>query len=183
MSAGSIPRSSSSRSLSLIRPGPSQSMSHSGSGTATGQEEWSARNLGPGYQEIQKRTLTKWVNVQLSKVDDRIENMETDLRDGTRMLKLLSVLSKEPVPKPEKGKMRIHQLSNVVRALAFLENQLGEEVLRDIGNEAIVDGDMKRTISLLFSIMLRYQIQVVLEDESLQSSQVPLLTTFRMNDN
>lgn len=122
------------------------------------------RHLGSDYQEIQKRTLTRWVNAQLKTVGDHIDHIETDLKDGKRLLKLLSVVSGQAAPKPEKMNMRIHQLSNVAQALGFLEKQLGPDVLPDIGNEAIVNGDVKKTLALVFFIMLRYQVQLILAE-------------------
>ncbi|KAL0092294.1 hypothetical protein J3Q64DRAFT_1867648 [Phycomyces blakesleeanus] len=127
-------------------------------------EDDMTRNISADYQEIQMRTLTKWVNVQLSQVNDSIQNIATDLRDGKRLLKLLAVVSKDPPPKPERMNMRIHQLSNVAQALSFLETQVGADSMPDIGNEAIVNGDMKKTLALLFFIMLKYQIQLILSD-------------------
>ncbi|KAJ2963371.1 hypothetical protein NQZ79_g1593 [Umbelopsis isabellina] len=122
------------------------------------------RNVAANYQEIQKKTLTKWVNAQLATVGDGISNLDTDLKDGKKLLKLLSVVSKEPAPKPERGNMRIHQLSNVSQALSFLESHLGAETMPNIGNEAIVNGDVKKTLALIFFIMLKYQIQQITED-------------------
>lgn len=122
------------------------------------------RTIGSDYQEIQKRTLTKWVNTQLQLVDDHINNIETDFKDGRKLLKLLSVVSKEPAPKPEKMNMRIHQLANVAQALSFLEKRLGADSIVDMGNEAIVNGDKKKTLALIFFIMIKYQIQIVLND-------------------
>ncbi|ORY97752.1 hypothetical protein BCR43DRAFT_490304 [Syncephalastrum racemosum] len=171
-SSSSIVRSSSNRSL-FLRESTSTyrvtSMSRQSSSTTEpgGGEEWAARNLSSDYQEIQKRTLTKWVNTQLKDEEQPMTTMETDLRDGTRLLKLLATVAKVPAPKPEKGRMRIHHLSNVARALSFLEDQVGPDALPDIGNEAIVNGDLKKTLALIYCIMLKYQIQVVLEDKSL----------------
>jgi hypothetical protein len=108
--------------------------------------------------------LTKWVNAQLHQVDDSINNIQTDLRDGKKLLKLLSVISSEPAPKPERMNMRIHQLSNVAQALSFLERQVGSDSMPDIGNEAIVNGDAKKTLALIFFIMLKYQIQLILSE-------------------
>ncbi|KAI8975998.1 hypothetical protein BDB01DRAFT_372951 [Pilobolus umbonatus] len=122
------------------------------------------RNLGSDYQEIQIRTLTKWVNAQLKETNDSITNLKTDLRDGKKLLNLLSVLSKEPAPKHERMNMRIHQLANVAQALSFLEKQVGSENMPDIGNEAIVNGDAKKTIALIFFIMLKYQIQLIVTE-------------------
>jgi hypothetical protein len=85
------------------------------------------------------------------------------------------VLANEPAPKPEKMNMRIHQLSNVAQALSFLEKQVGSDSMPDIGNEAIVNGDAKKTIALIFFIMLKYQIQLIVTehgDDFLQSLSV-----------
>ncbi|RCI05860.1 hypothetical protein CU098_003910 [Rhizopus stolonifer] len=122
------------------------------------------KNIGSDYQEIQIRTLTKWINAQLKQVDDSITNIKTDLRDGKKLLKLLSVISNEPAPKPERMNMRIHQLANVAQALSFLEKHVGSDVMPDIGNEAIVNGDAKKTLALIFFIMLKYQIQLILTE-------------------
>lgn len=133
------------------------------------------RNIGSDYQEIQIRTLTKWVNAQLKTSDESIKDIKTDLRDGKKLLKLLSVISKEPAPKPERMNMRIHQLSNVAQALSFLERQVGLDSMPDIGNEAIVNGDAKKTLALIFFIMLKYQIQLIVSehgDEFLHSLTV-----------
>lgn len=130
------------------------------------------RNIGSDYQDIQIRTLTKWVNAQLAQVNESIDNIKTDLRDGKKLLKLLSVISNETAPKPERMNMRIHQLANVAQALGFLEKQVGSDTMPDIGNEAIVNGDAKKTLALIFFIMLKYQIQLIVTehgDDYLQS--------------
>ncbi|KAK3847288.1 MAG: hypothetical protein J3R72DRAFT_352537, partial [Linnemannia gamsii] len=65
----------------------------------------------------------RWVNVQLSANNPAyvpMTSIERDLRDGKRLIALLEVVSKEPL-KPERGNMRIHQMANVSKALAFLE--------------------------------------------------------------
>lgn len=104
------------------------------------------------------------VNAQLKVVGESIKDIKIDLRDGKKLLKLLSVISKEPAPKPERMNMRIHQLSNVAQALGFLERQVGLDSMPDIGNEAIVNGDAKKTLALIFFIMLKYQIQLIVSE-------------------
>ncbi|ORZ15920.1 hypothetical protein BCR42DRAFT_44841 [Absidia repens] len=140
------------------------------------------RTIGSDYQEIQKRALTKWVNTQLKLADDHINNIETDFKDGRKLLKLLSVVSKEPAPKPEKMNMRIHQLANVAQALSFLEKQLGADSIVDMGNEAIVNGDKKKTLALIFFIMIKYQIQIVLNDHGDDFAQSLLDYSDRQRD-
>ncbi|KAI9358664.1 hypothetical protein BD770DRAFT_363603 [Pilaira anomala] len=158
----SLPKSSSNYSLF----GRSDKLTRSRQNTLGGHEfaDDLVRNIGSDYQEIQIRTLTKWVNAQLKVVGESIKDIKIDLRDGKKLLKLLSVISKEPAPKPERMNMRIHQLSNVAQALGFLERQVGLDSMPDIGNEAIVNGDAKKTLALIFFIMLKYQIQLIVSE-------------------
>ncbi|GFN77854.1 dystrophin, partial [Plakobranchus ocellatus] len=73
-------------------------------------------------EDIQKKTFTKWINSQLSKAKrGTITDLFTDLRDGQQLLALLEVLSGLRL-KPEKGKLRVHHINNLNRALDILEN-------------------------------------------------------------
>ena len=72
---------------------------------------------------VQKKTFTKWVNSHLSRVGCRITDLYTDLGDGRMLIRLLEVLSGERLPKATRGKMRIHCLENVDKAIMFLQEQ------------------------------------------------------------
>lgn len=152
--------------LSIFRENNRKPVTRSRQNTLGGLDfgEDHVRNIGSDYQEIQIRTLTKWINAQLQQENDRIENIRTDLKDGKRLLKLLSVVSKDTSLKPEKMNMRIHQVTNVGKALGFLEKQFGSDNIPDIANEAIVDCDLKKTLALVFFIMIKYQIQLILNE-------------------
>ncbi|KAI8366162.1 hypothetical protein BD560DRAFT_401339 [Blakeslea trispora] len=123
------------------------------------------KNISLEYQDIQIRTLTKWMNVQLNQVGDSIDSI-IDLKDGKKLLKLLSVVANQPQLIPEKGNMLIHQLSNVSKALKFLQEQWGIDSLPAIASEAIVSGNVKSTLALAFFIMLKYQIHPILLNPS-----------------
>ncbi|KAI9475995.1 MAG: hypothetical protein EXX96DRAFT_506832 [Benjaminiella poitrasii] len=120
------------------------------------------KNISSEYQDIQIRTLTKWINVQLSQADEHITRIDKDLKDGKKLLKLLSVVANNPNLKPERGNMRIHELSNVAQALKFLQDQWGADSLPAVASEAIVNGDVKSTLAITFFIMLKYQIHPIL---------------------
>ncbi|KAK7085433.1 hypothetical protein SK128_001326, partial [Halocaridina rubra] len=64
--------------------------------------------------------------------------------------------------KREKGRMRVHHLNNVSRALAILEQH--NVKLVNISNEHIVDGSAKLTLGLVWAIILHWQVQGVLKD-------------------
>ncbi|XP_061072735.1 spectrin beta chain, non-erythrocytic 4-like [Conger conger] len=108
---------------------------------------------------VQKKTFTKWVNSHLARVSCRIGDLYNDLRDGYMLTRLLEVLSGEPLPRPTRGRMRIHCLENVDKALQFLKEQRVH--LENVGSHDIVDGNHRLTLGLIWTIILRFQIQVI----------------------
>lgn len=53
-----------------------------------------------------------------------MEDLFTDLADGTNLLKLLEIISSEKLAKPNNGRMRVHQIENVNKSLAFLHTKV-----------------------------------------------------------
>jgi spectrin beta len=86
------------------------------------------------------------------------------MRDGKNLLKLLEILSGERLPRPTKGKMRIHCLENVDKALQFLREQRVH--LENIGSHDIVDGNASLNLGLIWTIILRFQIQDITIEEA-----------------
>ncbi|KAL4659700.1 spectrin beta chain, non-erythrocytic 1-like isoform X3 [Arapaima gigas] len=115
------------------------------------------KQLQDEREAVQKKTFTKWVNSHLGRVTCRIGDLYTDLRDGRMLIRLLEVLSSEQLPKPTKGRMRIHCLENVDKALQFLKEQ--KVHLENMGSHDIVDGNHRLTLGLIWTIILRFQIQ------------------------
>ena len=66
-------------------------------------------------------------------------------------------------PRPTKGKMRIHCLENVDKALSFLYDQRVH--LENMGAHDIVDGSPRLTLGLIWTIILRFQIQEITVEE------------------
>ncbi|XP_071545209.1 dystrophin-like isoform X16 [Panulirus ornatus] len=113
-------------------------------------------------EDVQKKTFAKWINSQLVKGQHPpVTDLFYDLRDGTRLLALLEVLTSKTY-KREKGRMRVHHLNNVSRALSILEEHSVKLV--NISNEHIVDGSAKLTLGLVWAIILHWQVQGVLKD-------------------
>ncbi|KAF1498179.1 Spectrin beta chain, erythrocytic, partial [Eudyptula minor] len=116
--------------------------------------------LADEREAVQKKTFTKWVNSHLARVTCRISDLYMDLRDGRVLIKLLEVLSGELLPKPTKGRMRIHCLENVDKALQFLKEQRVH--LENVGSHDIVDGNHRLVLGLIWTIILRFQIQDII---------------------
>ncbi|XP_012588917.1 PREDICTED: spectrin beta chain, non-erythrocytic 4 [Condylura cristata] len=115
--------------------------------------------LADEREAVQKKTFTKWVNSHLARVGGHIADLYADLRDGFVLTRLLEVLSGEQLPRPTRGRMRIHSLENVDKALQFLKEQRVH--LENVGSHDIVDGNHRLTLGLVWTIILRFQIQVI----------------------
>ncbi|NXK01164.1 ACTN4 protein, partial [Corythaixoides concolor] len=103
------------------------------------------------------QTFTAWCNSHLRKAGTQIENIDEDFRDGLKLMLLLEVISGERLPKPERGKMRVHKINNVNKALDFIASK-GVKLV-SIGAEEIVDGNAKMTLGMIWTIILRFAIQ------------------------
>lgn len=98
--------------------------------------------LKTSYEDVQKKTFTKWTNSFIKDRGFEIHDLFTDLQDGRALIALLEKLSNETLvgappllltflqsyvtfqPKPTKGTMRIHKVEAVNKALAFLKSKV-----------------------------------------------------------
>lgn len=122
------------------------------------EEEWERNGLlDPAWEKQQRKTFTAWCNSHLRKAETQIEIIEEDFRNGLKLMLLLEVISGETLPKPERGKMRFHKIANVNKALDYIASK--DVKLVSIGAEEIVDGNVKMTLGLIWTIILRFAIQ------------------------
>uniref|UniRef100_A0AAR2L1D5 Actinin alpha 3b n=1 Tax=Pygocentrus nattereri TaxID=42514 RepID=A0AAR2L1D5_PYGNA len=122
------------------------------------EEDWDRDLLlDPAWEKQQRKTFTAWCNSHLRKAGTQIENIEEDFRNGLKLMLLLEVISGERLPKPDKGKMRFHKIANVNKALDFICSK-GVKLV-SIGAEEIVDGNVKMTLGMIWTIILRFAIQ------------------------
>uniref|UniRef100_A0A8C1ZZ95 Actinin, alpha 4 n=1 Tax=Cyprinus carpio TaxID=7962 RepID=A0A8C1ZZ95_CYPCA len=121
--------------------------------------------LDPAWEKQQRKTFTAWCNSHLRKAGTQIENIEEDFRDGLKLMLLLEVISGQcRLPKPERGKMRVHKINNVNKALDFIASK-GVKLV-SIGAEEIVDGNAKMTLGMIWTIILRFAIQDISVEET-----------------
>uniref|UniRef100_A0A665VBD3 Actinin, alpha 2b n=1 Tax=Echeneis naucrates TaxID=173247 RepID=A0A665VBD3_ECHNA len=122
------------------------------------EDEWDRDMLlDPAWEQQQRKTFTAWCNSHLRKAGTQIENIEEDFRNGLKLMLLLEVISGERLPKPDRGKMRFHKIANVNKALDFITSK-GVKLV-SIGAEEIVDGNVKMTLGMIWTIILRFAIQ------------------------
>jgi filamin len=112
------------------------------------------------WAEVQKRTFTRWFNVHLAKRGLKVENLSSDLSDGIMLINLLEEISGKKIPKYQKVvKMRIHKTENVSTAMDFMRQQ-GLK-FTNVGATDIVDKKTKLILGVVWTIILRYQIQKI----------------------
>ncbi|KNC96201.1 uncharacterized protein SPPG_08355 [Spizellomyces punctatus DAOM BR117] len=169
---------------SLSRRGSKESLGGSRRGSVAAVEEADTKvdSLRTDYLLVQKKTFTKWCNVQLAKARNKnvdtlgdefvIRDLGQDLRDGIRLAHLIETLSDEKLPKPERAVSRvassgnagaltrIYSIVNVDKCLKFLQTKL-REPLSNIGSEDIVDGNLKLTMGLVWVLILRFRIEAI----------------------
>lgn len=109
------------------------------------------------------QTFTAWCNSHLRKAGTSIDNIDEDFRNGLKLMLLLEVISGETLPKPDRGKMRFHKIANVNKALDFIASK-GVHLV-SIGAEEIVDGNLKMTLGMIWTIILRFAIQDISVEE------------------
>uniref|UniRef100_A0A0N4ZA59 Calponin-homology (CH) domain-containing protein n=1 Tax=Parastrongyloides trichosuri TaxID=131310 RepID=A0A0N4ZA59_PARTI len=122
------------------------------------EEEWDREQLlDPAWEKQQRKTFTAWCNSHLRKAGTGIEEIGGDFQNGLKLMLLLEVISGEPLPRPDRGRMRFHKIANVNKALEYIESK-GVKLV-SIGAEEIVDGNVKMTLGLIWTIILRFAIQ------------------------
>lgn len=137
------------------------------------QSQVTKSDLVEQWERIQTKTFTNWVNSHLVKRGQKIGSLGEDLRNGVNLITLLEVIAEEKFGKFEKTpKMRIHNVENVGKALKFIHEH-GVK-LANIGAEEIVDGNLKMTLGLIWTIILRFAI-AGLSEEGLSAKEGLLL--------
>uniref|UniRef100_A0AAZ3RFQ2 Calponin-homology (CH) domain-containing protein n=1 Tax=Oncorhynchus tshawytscha TaxID=74940 RepID=A0AAZ3RFQ2_ONCTS len=117
------------------------------------------------WKKIQQNTFTRWCNEHLKCVNKRIANLQTDLGDGLRLIGLLEVLSQKKMFRKynQRPTFRQMQLENVSVALEFLDKE--NIKLVSIDSKAIVDGNLKLILGMVWTLILHYSISMPMWDE------------------
>ncbi|XP_065817657.1 filamin-A isoform X2 [Labrus bergylta] len=123
------------------------------------------------WKKIQQNTFTRWCNEHLKCVNKRIGNLQTDLSDGLRLIGLLEVLSQKKMFRKynQRPTFRQMQLENVSVALEFLDKE--NIKLVSIDSKAIVDGNLKLILGLIWTLILHYSISMPMWDEDEETDE------------
>lgn len=156
--------------------------------------------LADERQDIQKKTFTKWINAQLSKVctitsthicmciislsptqyeqsfqtrAPLVVDLFEDLRDGTALITLLNVLTNEKL-KPQRGTLVFHRRNNINAALQVLQDH-GVKLV-NLSSDDIEAGNPKLTLALIWLIALSFNGQQLVNNLGATSLEKNLLS-------
>ncbi|KAM3832299.1 LOW QUALITY PROTEIN: filamin-C [Vipera latastei] len=128
------------------------------------------------WKKIQQNTFTRWCNEHLKCLQKRIGDLQKDLSDGLKLIGLLEVLSQKKMYRKYHARPNFRQmkLENVSVALEFLDRE--HIKLVSIDSKAIVDGNLKLILGLIWTLILHYSISMPMwedEDEDDAKKQTP----------
>uniref|UniRef100_A0A8C2HTS7 Filamin C, gamma a (actin binding protein 280) n=1 Tax=Cyprinus carpio TaxID=7962 RepID=A0A8C2HTS7_CYPCA len=117
------------------------------------------------WKKIQQNTFTRWCNEHLKCVNKSLTDLQRDLSDGLKLISLLEVLSQKKMYKKHHVRPNFRQmkLENVSVALEFLERERIKLV--SIDSKAIVDGNLKLILGLIWTLILHYSISMPMWDD------------------
>ncbi|KAN0030275.1 hypothetical protein ACTA71_010037 [Dictyostelium dimigraforme] len=120
---------------------------------------------GKTWIDVQKKTFTGWANNYLKERILKIEDLATSLEDGVLLINLLEIISSKKILKYNKApKIRMQKIENNNMAVNFIKSE-GLKLV-GIGAEDIVDCQLKLILGLIWTLILRYQIQMSESDNS-----------------
>ncbi|KAJ3597175.1 hypothetical protein NHX12_003575 [Muraenolepis orangiensis] len=118
------------------------------------------------WKKIQQNTFTRWCNEHLKCVNKNITDLQRDFGDGLKLVSLLEVLSQKRMYRKHhiRPNFRQMKLENVSVALEFLDRE--HIKLVSIDSKAIVDGNLKLILGMIWTLILHYSISMPMwEDE------------------
>jgi glutaredoxin len=131
-----------------------------------------------GWVDMQEKAFTRWCNEKLKVRGLHINNFSKDLCDGLLLCNLLEIISNKSLGRINKNPVvPMQKLENCSIALNFLKSE--NIKLVNIGPEDIVDGRQKLLLGLIWTIILRYQIQGMNEGEGEGRAKSDLLEWIR----
>jgi cortexillin 1/2 len=121
------------------------------------------REKDRGWEHVQEKAFTSWLNETLSQRNMHVADLRTDLTDGVILANFLELLAGKKIGKRiEKTTSRIQKIQNLVLALTFLE----QEMIKNPGCSAedVVDTEtrgIKLVLGLMWTLFRKYRIAVI----------------------
>jgi actinin alpha len=123
--------------------------------------------LDKGWEDIQQRTFTRWVNAQLIKRGIKIQDITTDFSDGLNLIALYEIISDSKFGSYQKKPvMKIHKINNlsiVIDEVNKFVDSVGVKVRYSA--EQVHDGDKRTLLGMIWCLIHKFSIQDISEEE------------------
>jgi actinin alpha len=118
------------------------------------------------WEQTQIKVFSRWTAKQLAQRQIQFDSVLTDFKDGTKLINLLEIVSKEPigVRYHKAPKQRIMMRENCSFALQFIQKK-GIKLI-GIGEDDIIDGHPKLTLGLIWTIINKFLIEDISVEEA-----------------
>ncbi|XP_046706221.1 filamin-C isoform X1 [Silurus meridionalis] len=128
------------------------------------------------WKKIQQNTFTRWCNEHLKCINKTVTDLQRDFGDGLKLIALLEVLSQKKMYRKHHVRPNFRQmkLENVSVALEFLDRERIKLV--SIDSKAIVDGNLKLILGLIWTLILHYSISMPMWDDEEEDEEKKKLT-------
>jgi len=139
-------------------------------------QEASSVRMKEEQQAIQRKTFMRWCNTYLVKKVVPMKDLIEDLKDGTMLINLLEIISGKSLGKYRYRadcKVAIHRLENITKALEFIRSE-GIKLV-NIESSDIEKGNVVCILGLLWTLILRYQIQKNKDESKKEGARNELL--------
>ena len=106
----------------------------------------------------QKKTFRRWVNSHLASRRLEVKHIINDWDDGILLTNLMEILADTNLGKINlKPKMKLHNLENLNRVLAFIEKHVK---LVNIGSEDLYSHNQRIVLGLIWTLILRWGVKL-----------------------
>ena len=109
------------------------------------------------WVNLQQKTFTRWTNVHLGERLLKVEDLLVDLGSGVLLCNLLEIISDKKIKFNKKVRNNFHRAENLNAALKFMKDE--GLVLVNTGSDDITAGNKRIILGMIWTIILRYQIQ------------------------
>jgi len=148
--------------------------------TGRDNKNWDVKEKG--WETVQIKAFTSWLNGYLVKRDMSITDIAHDMSDGVRLLYFLELLTDQKIKQKyvEKPPSRIEKIQNLHIALTFLEKDLGVKTA-GASAEDFADANLKMILGFFWSLFKKYRINTIKQDD--KSSEQGLLLWVKKTTN
>jgi len=113
---------------------------------------------GKKWEEVQKKAFTHWVNSQLAKRDESIDNLQDGFASGLKLIALIEVLSGKSITKYTKNpRLKAHKINNCFIALKFLQEECQVKNITIAAEDFVQGNQMNLLLGFCWLLLRNFQ--------------------------